>query len=160
MITERTADFLIAFLDKYNRHFEDLADFLEKKQNKILLDDLKWLEKALVEEQSLIMQGNSLEERRLELFEKAGLKGKKFSELPEYFPKGYEGTLRLHHERLNKSVARIKKLTDTAADIVERKLKVQAKLLGVSDFTGIGAYSEDARIIKGKGGDNDIIGSV
>lgn len=160
MINERTADFLIAFLDKYNCHFEDFADFLEKKQNKILLDDLKWLEEALVAEQSFIMKGNSLEEKRLELFEQAGLKGKRFSELPECFPVGYEGVLRVNSERLNKSVARIKKLTETAADIVERKLKVQAKLLGVSEFTGIGAYSENAQIIKGKGGDNDIIGSV
>ena len=160
MITEKTADFLIAFLEKYNRHFEDMADFLEVKQNKILLDDLKWLEEALVEEQSLIMQGNSLEERRLDLFERAGLKGKKFSELPQCFPESYEGTLRLHQERLNKSVARIRTLTDTAEDIVKRKLKVQEKLLGVSEFTGIGAYSENAQIIKGKGGSNDIIGSV
>lgn len=159
-MTERTADILISFLDKYNCHFENLADFLEKKQNKILLDDLNWLEEALVEEQSFIMQGNSLEEKRLEMFEQAGLKGRKFSELPGYFPEGYEGILRLQHDRLNKSIARIRKLNATANDLVERKLKVQAKLLGVSDFTGIGAYSENAQIIKGKGGNNDIIGSV
>lgn len=159
-MTEKTADFIISFLDKYNCHFESLADFLSEKQNRILVDDLEWLENALSEEQAFIMQGNSLEEKRLELFQQAGLKGKKFSELPQLFPEGYEGILKLQSDRLNKSIARIKQLTETANDLVERKLKVQAKLLGVSDFTGIGAYSEDARIIKGSGGSGDVIGSV
>ena len=45
--------------------------------------------------------------------------------------------------------------------MVERKLKVQAKLLGVNELTGIGAYSGDARFVKGGGGSGgDIIGSV
>lgn len=159
-MTERTADFIISFLDKYNCHFEALADFLSEKQNRILVDDLKWLEEALAEEQAFIMQGNSLEEKRLEIFQQAGLKDRKFSELPQFFPEGYEGMLRLQSDRLNKSIARIRQLTETANDLVERKLKVQAKLLGVSDFTGIGAYSENAQIIKGKGGSGDVIGSV
>lgn len=158
-MTEKTADILIDFLDNYNRHFESFADFLSEKQNRILVDDLKWLEAALVEEQSYIMKGSSLEEKRLELFRQVGLKDKKLSQLPEYLPPEYAGALRIQSDRLNKSVARIRQLTATSKDLVERKLKVQAKLLGVSEFTGTGAYSEDARIIKG-GGSGDIFGSV
>lgn len=159
VLNEKTADVIIGFLDRYNRHFEELADFLAKKQNKILLDDLDWLEEALVEEQSFIMKGNSLEDKRLQLFEQVGLKGKTFSELPQFFPEDYHGMLRLQNDRLNKSIGRIKQISQVSEDVVERKLEVQKKLLGVNEFTGIGAYSEDARIIKG-GGDGDIIGSV
>ncbi len=158
-MTERIADILISFLDSYNCHFEDLADFLSEKQNRILVDDLKWLEEALVDEQSFIMKGNSLEEKRLELFAQAGLKDKKLSELPECFPPQYAGVLKLQSDRLNKSIEAIKRLNATSKDLVERKLKVQAKLLGVSEFTGIGAYSEDAKIVKGSGS-SDFIGSV
>ena len=156
----RTADTILLFLKQYNDHFEQLADFLAKKQNRILLDDLNWLEEALVEEQSYIMKGNSLESKRLALFEQCGLGGKKFAELPELFPEGYEGALNRESERLNDSIAKIKRLCEVSDDIVQRKMKIQEKLFGV-DFTGTGAYSGDARISKaGVGDGGDIIGSV
>lgn len=158
-MNERTAEIILNFLDGFNRHFEEFADFLAEKQNKILLDDLNWLEEALVDEQSFIMKGNSLEDKRLELFEQAGLTGKKFAELPALFPENYEGALKLQSDRLNRSIGRIKKLTEVSNDLVERKLEVQAKLLGINEFTGIGTYSEDAQIVKGSGS-GDIIGSV
>ena len=155
----RTADIIIAFLDQYNRHFEKLADFLAEKQNRILVDDLTWLEEALVEEQSYIMKGNSLEDKRLALFEQCGLAGKKLSELPELFPEGYSGALNMQSERLNDSIAKIKRLNEVSTDIVNRKLQAQAKLLG-ADLTGVGAYSGDARITKGGSDGGEIIGSV
>ena len=158
----RTADIIISFLDQYNNHFEKLADFLAVKQNRILLDDLVWLEEGLVEEQSYIMKGNSLESKRLALFEQCGLKDKKLSELPELFPEEYRGALRMQSERLSDAVAKIKRLNEVSTDIVQRKMKAQEKLLGV-DYTGTGAYSGDARISnKGSnlGDGGDIIGSV
>ena len=156
----RTADTIIAFLDQLNTHFECLADFLAVKQNRILLDDLKWLEEGLVEEQSYIMKGNSLETKRLALFEQCGIGGKKLSELPELFPEEYRGALKLQSDRLNDAIAKIKRLNEVSSDLVQRKMQVQAKLLGV-DYTGTGAYSGDARISKGGVSDGgDIIGSV
>ena len=156
----RTADAIIAFMDQYNAHFEKLADFLAVKQNRILLDDLVWLEEALVEEQSYIMKGNSLETKRLALFEQCGIGGKKLSELPELFPEDYRGALNMQSERLNDAIAKIKRLNEVSSDIVQRKMQAQAKLLGV-DLTGTGAYSGDARVSKGTMGDGgDIIGSV
>lgn len=160
VLNEKTADIVVSFLEKYIRHFEELADFLAKKQNKILLDDLNWLEEALVQEQGFIMKGNSLEDKRSELFEQIGLSGKKFSELPQFFPEDYHGVLGLQNDRLNKSIERIKQINAVSKDIVERKLEYQKKLLGVNEFTGIGAYSEDAQIVKGGGGSGDIIGNV
>lgn len=160
-MTVHTADVIIRFLDQYNTHFEKLADFLLEKQNHILKDDLNWLEEALVDEQSYIMKGNSLEDKRLALFEQAGLKGIKLSDLPELFPEDYVPALELQSSRLNKSIAKIKRINEISNDLVERKLKVQSKLLGINELTGIGAYSGDARYVKGSGGaGGDIIGSV
>lgn len=157
----RTAEVIIAFMDQYNAHFEKFADFLAVKQNRILLDDLAWLEEALVEEQSYIMKGNSLETKRLALFEQCGIGGKKLSELPELFPEDYKGALNMQGERLNDAIAKIKRLNEVSSDIVQRKMQAQAKLLGV-DLTGTGAYSGDAKINKksGSGDGGDIIGSV
>ena len=156
----RTADAIITFMDQYNAHFEKFADFLAVKQNRILLDDLVWLEEALVEEQSYIMKGNSLETKRLALFEQCGIGGKKLSELPELFPEDRRGALHMQSERLNDAIAKIKRLSEVSSDIVQRKMQAQAKLLGV-DLTGTGAYSGDAKISKGGTGDGgDIIGSV
>ncbi|MBD5082179.1 MAG: flagellar protein FlgN [Ruminococcaceae bacterium] len=158
-VSDRIADIVINFLDGYNCHFEALVDFLTEKQNRILVDDLKWLEEALVDEQSFIMKGNSLEEKRLELFSQTGLKDKKLSDLPDCFPPQYAGVLKLQSDRLTKSIETIRRLNAVSKDLVERKLKVQAKLLGVSEFTGIGAYSGDAKIVKGSGS-GDFLGSV
>ena len=157
----RTADTLIAFLDQFNAHFESLADFLSVKQNRILLDDLTWLEEALAKEQSYIMKGDSLEAKRLALFEQCGIGGKKLSELPELFPEEYKGALKLQSDRMNEAIARIKRLNEVSSDIVQRKMQAQAKLLGV-DLTGTGAYSGDAKRTKktGLGDGGDIIGSV
>ena len=155
----RTADIIVAFLDQFSLHFEKLANFLAEKQNRILVDDLTWLEEALVEEQSYIMKGNSLEEKRLALFEQCGLAGKTLKELPELFPEDHRAALELYGKRLSDSVAKIKRLNEVSDDIVHRKLQAQAKLLG-TDLTGVGAYSEDARISKGGSDGGDIIGSV
>lgn len=160
-MTVQTADVILNFLDRYNTHFEQLADFLLEKQNHILKDDLKWLEEALVDEQSYIMKGNSLEDKRLMLFEQAGIKGVRLTDLPALFPKDYIPSLEVQSKRLNNSIAKIKRINEISNDLVERKLKVQSKLLGVNELTGIGAYSEDARFVKkGGSGGGDIIGSV
>ena len=156
----RTADTIITFMDQYNAHFEKYADFLEVKQNRILLDDLNWLEEALKDEQSYIMKGNSLETKRLALFEQCGIGGKKLNELPELFPEEYRGTLNIQSKRLNDVIARITRLSEVGSDLVQRKMQAQAKLFGV-DYTGTGAYSGDAKVSKGGAGDGgDIIGSV
>lgn len=153
------AEVFLEFFDIYNKHFEKLADFLAVKQNKILLDDLNWLESALQEEQKYIMKGNSLEEKRLALFERAGLDEITLKQLMEMFPDELKGSMQLESDRLEKSIGTIKRLTETSDSIVRRKLEIQAKLLGVNEYTGIGAYDQNADEAKGKIGSDDI-GSV
>lgn len=153
------AEVFLEFFDIYNNHFEKFADFLEVKQNKILLDDLKWLETALQEEQRYIMKGNSLEEKRLALFERAGLGEITLTQLKEMFPEELKGEIRLEADRLEKSISNIQRLAKTSDSIVRRKLEIQAKLLGVNDYTGIGAYDQNADEAKGVIGSDDI-GSV
>lgn len=153
------AEVFLEFFDIYNKHFEKLADFLAVKQNKILLDDLNWLESALQEEQKYIMKGNSLEEKRLALFERAGLGEITLKQLMEMFPDELKGNMQLESDRLEKSIGTIKRLTETSDSIVRRKLEIQAKLLGVNEYTGIGAYDQNADEAKGKIGSDDI-GSV
>lgn len=153
------AEVFLEFFDIYNKHFEKLADFLAVKQNKILLDDLNWLESALQEEQKYIMKGNSLEEKRLALFERAGLGEITLKQLMEMFPDELKGNMQLESDRLEKSIGTIKRLSETSDSIVRRKLEIQAKLLGVNEYTGIGAYDQNADEAKGKIGSDDI-GSV
>lgn len=153
------AEVFLEFFDIYNNHFEKYADFLEIKQNKILLDDLKWLESALQEEQKYIMKGNSLEEKRLALFGRAGLGEITLEQLMELFPDELKGDMRLEADRLEKSIGKIKRLSAVSDSIVRRKLEVQAEILGVNDYTGIGTYDQNADAAKGTIGSDDI-GSV
>ncbi len=153
------AEVFLEFFEIYNKHFEKFADFLEVKQNKILLDDLNWLENALQEEQKYIMKGNSLEEKRLALFERAGLGEITLKQLMELFPEELKGNMRLESDRLEKSIGKIKRISATSDSIVRRKLEVQAEILGINDYTGIGTYDQNADETKGTIGSDDI-GSV
>lgn len=150
------AEVFLEFFEIYNKHFENFAGFLAVKQNKILLDDLNWLENALQEEQKYIMKGNSLEEKRLALFERAGIGEITLSQLMEMFPDELKGRMQLESDRLQKSIDTIKRLSESCDDIVRRKLEVQANLLGINDYTGIGAYDQNAGEAKGPIGSDDI----
>ena len=63
---------IVGFMEKYSKHFVDTVSFLNKKQMKILADDLIWLHDSLQEEQKLVMYGSSLETERLKILAAAG----------------------------------------------------------------------------------------
>ena len=153
---------IIGFLDEYNAHFDNVKAFLRQKENKIINDDLIWLNDSLVEEQKLIMLGNSLEQRRVDMLERMGLGEIPSSKLLEMMPEEKKPEFTMQCRRLEDSVDEIKRLNRSALDLVERKLQVQAEKMGASGIgvgvTEVGTYSEKASKVKHSVG--DIIGSV
>lgn len=158
----KAANEIIGLLGEYNRHFDEVAAFLREKENKIINDDVIWLNDSLVEEQKLIMKSSSFEQRRLEMLKRMGLGDIRSAELLKLMPEEKKQEFSAACSRMEKSVDEIKRLNQSALDLVERKLQVQAKRMGTSDIgvgvTEVGTYSDKASKVKHSVG--DIIGSV
>lgn len=138
-----TAKQVIAFMEKYNRHFEALSAFVSEKRAKVIADELTWLLDSLTAEQKFIMEGNDLEAKRLALFESLGIGGKKARELIEECPEELKPKLTLECRNMEKYVEHIKNTNADIIEIIERKLSVQEKLINkthstASTYTGKG----------------------
>ena len=142
-MTTDIAKEVIAFMEKYNRHFEALSAFVSEKRAKVMADELTWLLDSLTVEQKFIMEGNDLEAKRLALFEKLGLAGKKARELVDECPPELKNKLLLECSAMEKYVETIKSTNADIIEIIERKLSVQEKLINrthstSSTYTGKG----------------------
>ncbi|MCL2086152.1 MAG: flagellar protein FlgN [Oscillospiraceae bacterium] len=137
----QTAARIIEFFREYNAHFKSLSIFVAKKQEKVVADDLVWLSDAIAEEQKLVMRGNSLESRRLLLFEELGLKDYKSSQLIDEMPDEFKGELRLLIDFMEKCINYIQEVNHGILDLVEQKLDVQAQLLNQNALVGSNTYT-------------------
>ena len=142
-MTQETAKEVIAFMEKYNRHFEELSAFVSEKRAKVVADELTWLLDSLNVEQRLIMEGNDLEAKRLALFRDLGLTGRKARELIEECPEQLRAKLTLECSAMEKHVDYIKDTNADIIEIIERKLSIQEKLINKkhstsSTYTGKG----------------------
>lgn len=138
-----TAKEVIAFMEKYNRHFEALSAFVSEKRAKVIADELTWLLDSLTTEQKYIMEGNDLEAKRLALFESLGIGGKKAKELIGECPEELKPKLVMECKAMEKYVEDIKTTNADIIEIIERKLSVQEKLINrthstASTYTGKG----------------------
>lgn len=109
--------------------YRELSMFLMKKHTKILEDDLEWLTNSLNDEQAYIMKSQSLENKRLQLFQGLGIADKKLNDLIEEAPEDYKAKLRLLGTQLTELVDSIKEMNAQTNDIVKRKLDNQAEFV-------------------------------
>lgn len=109
--------------------YRELSMFLMKKHTKILEDDLEWLTNSLNDEQAYIMKSQSLENKRLQLFEGLGIGDKKLNDLIEEAPEDYKAKLKLLGTQLTELVDSIKEMNAQTNEIVKRKLDNQAEFV-------------------------------
>ena len=143
-MTVQVAKEVIAFMEKYNMHFEALSAFVSEKRAKVIADELTWLLDALNVEQKFVMEGNDLEAKRLALFERLGIAGRKAKSLLEECPEEYKAKFSLECANMEKYVDYIKATNADIIDIIERKLSIQEKLAKrgpstVQTYNGSGA---------------------
>jgi hypothetical protein len=117
------------FLEGYNKHFAEVADFLNLKHQKVLADDLGWLHDSLPEEQRLSMAGSSLESKRLDLMEELGCADKTSSELLEICPEEARGRIKMECANLEKALDRIKSLNADTLETIEKKLELAEEFM-------------------------------
>ncbi len=109
--------------------YRELHMFLMKKHTKILEDDLEWLTNSLNDEQAYVMKSQSLENKRLQLFQGLGIADKKLNDLIEEAPEDYKAKLKLLGTQLTELVDSIKEMNAQTNEIVKRKLDNQAEFV-------------------------------
>ncbi|MDR1754432.1 MAG: flagellar biosynthesis protein FlgN [Eubacterium sp.] len=137
----QTAERIVEFFREFTEHFKELVVFIAKKQEKATADDLIWLMDSIAEEQRLAMRGNSLESKRVLLFEELGLKDYKSKQLLDEMPEDYKGELRLLLNLMERSIRYIKETNGGILDLIEKKLSVQAEILNQNVLAGSDTYT-------------------
>ncbi|MCL1903083.1 MAG: hypothetical protein FWF94_01530 [Oscillospiraceae bacterium] len=151
---------IVEFLGKYNEHFTGIVDFLERKMQKVLADDLVWLHDSLQEEQKLAMAGVSLENKRLELLDKMGYDDYTSSELLKIYPDEYKGRFKLECTNIENAVDKIKALNSEILETVEKKLNAADSHLKEKGITGPGFYGAAGSKVRMTDPESDIIGKM
>ena len=119
---------IITFFDEYITHYRELLSFENIKLEMIVSNNVLELSSSLSKEQALIMKGNSLESKRLKLFEKEGFKNIKFQKLIDEAPQEYSSMLNTKFIELSKYINEVKRINDNGLSIVKEKLaKIEAK---------------------------------
>lgn len=152
----KSANLIIDFLEYYNKFFKELVSFLSEKERRVIGDDLVWLQSSLNEEQRMVMQISSLEQRRLKLFEQLGIKDFTSSQLIEICPLEREGRMIVECAALERSIDRVKSLNISIAELVERKLKIQAEEIGKINPVSVATYTGSGKKIGGHLDSEDI----
>lgn len=132
---------IVDFFDAYSQHFKELRMFITKKQDKVAGDDLTWLLDSLNEEQRLIMRGNSLEAKRLALFNSLGYKDYNSVMITDECPDEFKGKLRVFLDSINDDIYFIKNTNEDILDLIEKKLDTQAELINDPAVSGSNTYS-------------------
>ncbi len=125
----KTTQAVIKCLEIDCEFYRELHIFLMKKHTKILEDDLEWLTNSLNDEQAYVMKSQSLENKRLQLFQGLGIADKKLNDLIEEAPEDYKAKLRLLGTQLTELVDSIKEMNLQTNEIVKRKLDNQAEFV-------------------------------
>lgn len=151
---------IVKILEEFNLHFAELTDFLVEKQNRVLADDLIWLNDALSNEQKLVMKSASLENKRLKLMESLGLKDRASSVLLGECPEEYKGKLRLELVSLEKHIDRVKRLNDDTLEVIGKKMAAAEDFLRSKGAAGTDVYSATGGRVRLNNPEDDIIGTV
>ena len=118
------ATLLIEFMEKYNKHFSEVATFLLLKQQKILSDNIVWLHDSLQTEQKFSMAGAALENSRMTMLADMGYADFTSSQLLELLPEECKGRFRAECIKLEAAVDKIKETNADIMELLEKKLEV------------------------------------
>lgn len=131
----------LRFSEECNDHYRTLLAFEYKKMKLITDDDIESLSRALPEEQALVMKSNSLEAKRAKLLGDENA-GKTFRELAKNAPDQYKERLDELYNELCMLIGKIKELNDTAAVIINSRLKRISTKTDVDTYNGSGGVSK------------------
>lgn len=147
-IPETSAEAVLRFLKEYNAHFTDVYKFYSEKLGKVLGDDLVWLIESLNEEERLTMKSESMEQKRLLVFEENGAGGLAAPELAEAVPANFGSSVRSECNIMVKLTSDIKRLSADILETIERKLDSQTELAKEHGLVQVQSYNKGGAKVK------------
>ncbi|MFA5658451.1 MAG: flagellar export chaperone FlgN [Oscillospiraceae bacterium] len=114
---------VLDFFDLCIEHYSELLSFENEKLRLISAENARELGNRLSKEQALIMKGNALEAKRIELMKKEGLEGLRFDAIIENAPDEYNTALSRRRDELTKYINEIKRINGHAMVSVREKLE-------------------------------------
>lgn len=119
---------LLDFYGKYISYYRELLAFENKKFSLVLEDNIAMLEKALEDEQALMMRGDAYEKKRIKLQMDMGLGERTFEEIIAVCPEAYKLKFAAVNQELTTVVFEIKKINLLGNELVREKLETIAQI--------------------------------
>lgn len=133
---------LVRFFNEYTAHYKQMLEFEYKKLDMINNDKIEELSKSLSAEQALIMQANSLENKRLKLL--GDEKDLTFREIIDKAPVSCKRLLENQYNELSGYVMKIKEINDLANVIISGRLKrVERRTAELDTYNGKGSVKTE-----------------
>ena len=167
-ISDEVAAEIATMLAAVNTHYREMLVFYIEKLCRVTADDMVWLTESVTEEERLAMWSETLEKRRLALFERVGIAGYNADRLVGGVSDGYKSKLRLECDNLIANIYEVKKVSSDILTLIEKKLRdnePELRKAGISGALGAatgkyGTYGKSGKKVAHRDTGSGVIGSL
>lgn len=138
---------IIDFMSDYIEYYRELLDFEKKKLILVTEDDIDGLIASISTEQALVMQSESLENKRLKLFNSLGLADMTYKNIAENSPDEFKTKIEEDAKEFSALVLEIQKINKGIETIINEKFKS----MGQDSDKEITAYTDKGKKISNSG---------
>ena len=119
----RQCKLVIDFMNDYIVYYRELLDFEKNKLTLITKDDVDGLIASISTEQALVMQSESLENKRLKLFDNLGLTGMTYKKIAENSPDEFKTKIEEDAREFTALILEVQKINKGIETIINEKFK-------------------------------------
>lgn len=146
-LDEKKCTLIIDFMSDYIEYYRELLDFEKKKLTLVTQDDIDGLIASISTEQALVMQSESLENKRLKLFDELGIAGMTYRNIAQNSPDEFKTKIEEDAKVFSALVLEVQKLNKGIETIISEKFK----LMGKNSDKEITAYTGKGKKISNTG---------
>ena len=136
---------LLAFLQNYNEYLHEVLNAQNEKLEALLSHEVELIEKSAVQQQSMTLKMQNLEEQRAKLQVEAGWEGLTFREIEQVAPSNQRQAYQQCREEMDRLLEQIQFLNGKAMHLVETDLKVIDLSMPLQGRLESQGYTEDGK---------------
>ncbi len=129
---------IIDFMSDYIVYYRELLDFEKNKLILVTEDDVDGLIASISTEQALVMQSESLENKRLKLFDSLGIADMTYKNIAENSPDEFRNKIEEDAKEFTALVLEIQKINKGIETIISEKFKSMGRDEEATAYTGKG----------------------
>lgn len=138
---------VIDFMGDYIEHYRELLNFERNKLILVTEDDVDGLISSISTEQALVMKSESLEKKRLKLFDDLNLTGMTYKNIAENSPSEFKTRIKEDAKEFTGLVLEVQKINKGIETIINERFKS----MGQADDKEITAYTGKGKKISSVG---------